>query len=144
LWTTPANTVKFHFVWSNVTLSENHTLESPDVIRNWWAANAVGTSMQAAPGQQQSTNFPLNGTGDYYVAMFAWDSIGNISPMSNVAKSSNDTFPGVSTTMGTSSGVASTLGTGSTGSTTQEGQASFATYVKPWIAVLFVAVMLLF
>jgi hypothetical protein len=121
-------------------LSENHTLASPNVIRNWWAANAVGPSITAAPGQQQSINFPVYGTGDLFVAMFAWDSIGNMSPMSNVAQSTNATFPGVATTMGTSD-VGSTGSGSTTGGTTQESQVSFAVDVKPWIAMIFVVAM---
>jgi hypothetical protein len=124
LWTTPANAAKFHIIWSTVPISENHTLEMNTTV-NWWAAHAIGTSMTATPGQQQTVSFTVSGATEYYVSMFAWDSMGNISPMSNMAKSTNDPFPGVGTTGST----------GNNPNTDSDGNdVSFAVAVKPLIA----------
>ena len=70
----------------------------------------MGTSLVAVPGSRQTISFDgITGVSDYYVAMFSWDSIGNMSPMSNVAVSVNGPFPGVT------GGPSTTAGNGSTG-----------------------------
>ena len=141
MWTTPLNAAKFHFVWSTVPISENQTLQDTSVIMNWWAANAVGSIIPATPGQQQTVSFSVNGTGNYYAAMFTWDNIGNMSPMSNVASSSNDPFPTGVTTTSTTTGS----GTTDNGSSTTEGQVSEANYTKcyEWMLCVFVALLLI-
>ena len=103
-WTTPANAVKFHFVWSNQTISEEHTIDPTKT--NWWAAGVIGTDLKAVPGSRQTISFDAPEAA--YVAMFTWDSIGNMSPMSNVAVTINGTFPGV--TSPTTTGDISTTG----------------------------------
>ena len=90
--------------------------------------------MTASPGSQQTVAFQVNGTTDYYIAMFAWDSIGNISPMSNVAKSTNDTFPGVSTTTGGAS-------TGGNPNTSSDSNVNIGETLRPLFIIVILSIV---
>jgi hypothetical protein len=83
-WTSPADAIRFHIVWSNLTISEAQTRSTSR--RNWWAAETVGTTLKGVPGTVQSVTFPLVGsTTKVNVAIFSFDKSNNMSRMSNVA-----------------------------------------------------------
>ncbi|MFH0918720.1 MAG: T9SS type A sorting domain-containing protein [Fibrobacterota bacterium] len=82
-WTAPAGAKRYHIVWSHKPVVEPQTIDSS--VCNWWAANAVGPSLVAVPGTQQSAVFEASDTLPFYAAIFSFDSVENMSAMSNVA-----------------------------------------------------------
>ena len=86
-WTTPTDAQKFYFAWSNKPISEAYTTDTN--LTNWWAATAIGTSLVAQSGTQQSITFTPPSSGNYYISMFTFDDtfsgMPNMSAMSNVA-----------------------------------------------------------
>jgi hypothetical protein len=79
-WTTPSDAVRFHVVWSDRTISEAQS--TAGTVRNWWAANTVGTALVGVSGSAQTLEFDVGSAGTVYVAMFCFDASNNMSRMS--------------------------------------------------------------
>ncbi|MFH0920573.1 MAG: T9SS type A sorting domain-containing protein [Fibrobacterota bacterium] len=84
MWTAPDDARRYHVVWSNKPIVEPQTIDSS--VCNWWAANAVGPALLAVPGTQQSVVFEVSDTLPFYAAIFSFDSVENMSAMSNSAQ----------------------------------------------------------
>jgi hypothetical protein len=82
-WTAPADTMRYHIVWSTKPIVEEHSTDSG--VINWWAANPVGTGLVAVPGAVQSLVLNTGDARPVYVAVFSFDSSDNMSAMSNLA-----------------------------------------------------------
>ncbi|MBN2320621.1 MAG: hypothetical protein JXR49_16195 [Acidobacteria bacterium] len=74
-FTPPADAVRYHVVYSDKPISENSNPSTE--VCNWWAAGTVGTL------EIPQTIVPE--TAAHYVAVFTFDSYGNMSGMSNVS-----------------------------------------------------------
>jgi hypothetical protein len=79
-WTTPADAVRFHVVWSDRTISEPQSTST--IVRNWWAANTVGTTLVGVSNTVQSLQFDVGSAPSVHVAMFSFDASNNMSRMS--------------------------------------------------------------
>ena len=80
-WTTPRDAVRFHVVWSDRTISEAQS--TVGTVRNWWAANTVGTALVGVSGSVQTLEFDVGSAGTVHVAMFCFDASDNMSRMSS-------------------------------------------------------------
>ncbi|KAI2492458.1 hypothetical protein MHU86_22108 [Fragilaria crotonensis] len=80
-WTTPADAIRFHVVWSDRTISEPQSTSTN--VRNWWAANTVGTALVGISNTVQSLQFDVGSAPTVYVAMFSFDASNNMSRMSS-------------------------------------------------------------
>jgi hypothetical protein len=83
-WTAPQDAVRYHIVWGGKPLSETTTQDSSKL--NWWAANAIGPKLLPVPGTKQQLRFTPPSTDSVYVAIYTFDEIDNMSPMSNVSE----------------------------------------------------------
>ncbi|KAI2500505.1 hypothetical protein MHU86_13996 [Fragilaria crotonensis] len=80
-WTTPADAVRFHVVWSDRTISEPQSTSTS--VRNWWAANTVGTTLVGISNTVQSLQFDVGSAPTVYIAIFSFDASNNMSRMSS-------------------------------------------------------------
>lgn len=80
-WTTPADAIRFHVVWSDRTISEPQSTSTS--VRNWWAANTVGTALVGISNTVQSLQFDVGSASTVYVAIFSFDASNNMSCMSS-------------------------------------------------------------
>lgn len=83
-WTAPAQAALYLIVWSTQTLVEEHSTSG--AVTNWWAAHPVGPDLVPVAGERQSWETETGSASPVYVALFSFDSIDNMSAMSNVVQ----------------------------------------------------------
>ncbi|OGS35640.1 MAG: hypothetical protein A2293_01445 [Elusimicrobia bacterium RIFOXYB2_FULL_49_7] len=76
---------RYHIVWKNKPISENTTLSTDSC--NWWIARATGERVSGSPNSQTTIVFHDDSlsAGPLYAALFSFDSMNNMSAMSNLA-----------------------------------------------------------
>jgi hypothetical protein len=91
-WTSPKDALRFHVVWSDRPISESQTNDKN--VRNWWAAETIGTGLVGVAGSVQRLEFDVGskGGGNVYVAMFSFDASNNMSRMSKSVLATTSTW----------------------------------------------------
>jgi hypothetical protein len=84
-WTTPPKASRFHVLWSSLPISATFTKDPSQ--RNPWGCTVVPNTLRGRPGAEQSLEIPELPSGrPVHVAVFSFAAGGDMSPISNVAR----------------------------------------------------------